>query len=130
LSQILGVDIVLNIAVLVGKDHVGVPVLVAGCLEVVDLQVFIYLVRIILEEVAAVRGHLTVYVALQGGELLSTNKVLELTLTDFLLDELINLTFGLVHFWVLAGIVSGQCSEKLLASVNILEHIEVLFVFS
>ena len=101
LSEVLGVDIVLNIHVFVGKDHVGGVSGVAGSLEVVDLQILILFLRVEVEEKAAVAHDLGIGIGGQGGLLFLAQFFLQATGGQLLLDNLVDLILYFSHLGVI-----------------------------
>lgn len=101
-SQILCFDIVLDVNMLVGQDHVRVPVLISWGLKVVDLQVVVDLVLIVVEVEVALGGHLLVGLGCEATQLFLGKLVLEALKLDFVLDKLVDLGLNLGYLTVVA----------------------------
>lgn len=67
LGQIFGVNVVLNIAVLMGQDDIGMSEVVSWSLKIDDLQVLRHFACVIREVIVAIGGHLSVHIRLQTG---------------------------------------------------------------
>ena len=114
LIQAVGLDELLDVHVLVRKNHIRCPKLVSGGIVVINLQVLVDLAIINLEEEVALGGHFFKGFTSKLSSLFGRDQALKLSQGNLLLNQLVDLCLDLSCFSVIMFFMHSQAAEDFL----------------
>jgi hypothetical protein len=127
-SQLIGIDVVLNIAMLMWQDNIWVSMMVTWCLKVNNFQVLFLFIGVKTEEKACIGCNFTISLFLKLTKFFFAQLVSETEFICFLFEKLSNLIFNFCNFIMISFFWVDQFTKVGCSSLLVIKHTKVFSI--